>query len=70
MKTVLPALARAVVMNSFHIYNHEGTIESLKDKLQVLTLLFCSEYFNNCRQCFFLLLESLVNMYVDVILIF
>lgn len=36
MKTVLPALAQAVVMNSFHIYNHEGTIESLKDKLQVL----------------------------------
>lgn len=34
MKTVLPALAQAVVMNSFHIYNHEGTIESLKDKLQ------------------------------------
>ncbi|XP_024187828.1 DNA ligase 6 isoform X2 [Rosa chinensis] len=34
MKTVLPALAQAVVLNSFHSCNHEGTIESLKDKLQ------------------------------------
>ncbi|KAL6286716.1 hypothetical protein ACE6H2_011106 [Prunus campanulata] len=34
MKTVLPALAQAVVMNSSHNLNHEGAVQSLKDRLQ------------------------------------
>ncbi|XP_050372696.1 DNA ligase 6 isoform X2 [Argentina anserina] len=38
MKTVLPALAQAVVLNSFHSCNDKGTIESLKDKLQDLVV--------------------------------
>ncbi|PPD67503.1 hypothetical protein GOBAR_DD35620 [Gossypium barbadense] len=36
MKTVLPALAQAVVMNSSRALCHEGTADCLKEKLQVL----------------------------------
>ncbi|XP_068303185.1 DNA ligase 6 isoform X1 [Pyrus communis] len=34
MKTVLPALAQAVVINSSYNFNNEGRVENMKDKLQ------------------------------------
>lgn len=34
LRTVLPALAQAVFMNSYSVYQ-EGTAENLKEKLQV-----------------------------------
>lgn len=35
MRTILPALAQAVVMNSSLEFSHEGKMENLKEKLQV-----------------------------------
>ena len=40
MRTVLPALAQAVVFNSSPNFYHEGKVENLKEKLQVNFALF------------------------------
>ena len=40
MRTVLPAVAQAVVMHSSPNFHHERTVESLKDELQVLHIMF------------------------------
>ncbi|KAK8694450.1 hypothetical protein V6N13_072002 [Hibiscus sabdariffa] len=44
MKTVLPALAQAVVMNSSLNLYHEGTADSLKEKLQDLSTAVTEAY--------------------------
>lgn len=36
MRTVLPALAQAVFSNSSPNFYHEGRVENLKEKLQVI----------------------------------
>lgn len=36
MKTVLPALAQAIVMHSSRNFNQERAVDNLKEKLQVL----------------------------------
>lgn len=45
MRTVLPALAQAVAMNSSPHFRQERTVESLKDELQVLFADICSGWF-------------------------
>ncbi|PPS06221.1 hypothetical protein GOBAR_AA14429 [Gossypium barbadense] len=44
MKTVLPALAQAVVMNSSRALCHEGTADCLKEKLQELSTAVTEAY--------------------------
>lgn len=44
MKTVLPALAQAVVMNSSRDLCHEGTADCLKEKLQELSTAVTEAY--------------------------
>ncbi|KAF8390064.1 hypothetical protein HHK36_024585 [Tetracentron sinense] len=44
MRTVLPALAQAVVMNLSHDCHHEGAPESLKEKLQCISTAVVEAY--------------------------
>lgn len=41
LRTVLPALAHAVVMNSCHTVSQEGIAENFKEKLQVHYAIIC-----------------------------
>jgi DNA ligase-1 len=42
MRTVLPALAQAVFINSSPNFYHEGRVENLKEKLQVIISASCN----------------------------
>jgi hypothetical protein len=46
MRTVLPALAQAVFINSSPNFYHEGRVENLKEKLQVIISASCNGLFD------------------------
>lgn len=57
MKTVLPALAQAIVMHSFPNFHQERTTEDLKEKLQVLYVIFTRSFIGGNDFSLFILLE-------------
>ncbi|GAY43819.1 hypothetical protein CUMW_077510 [Citrus unshiu] len=59
MRTILPALAQAVVMNSSLEFSHEGKMENLKEKLQSLSAAAVEAY--NILPSLDLLIPSLMN---------
>lgn len=59
MRTILPALAQAVVMNSSLEFSHEGKMENLKEKLQSLSGAAVEAY--NILPSLDLLIPSLMN---------
>ncbi|XP_057757121.1 DNA ligase 6 isoform X2 [Arachis stenosperma] len=63
LRTVLPALAQAVVMNSFPTVQQEGTSENLKEKLQVLSVEIVEAY--NIIPNLDLIVPSLMNKGID-----
>lgn len=64
LRTVLPALAHAVVMNSRPTVYEEGTAENLKAALQVYFGIICF-IFTMTNLCYFTLLSIFVM--VDII---
>ncbi|KAK7272987.1 hypothetical protein RIF29_14032 [Crotalaria pallida] len=63
LRTVLPALAQAVVMNSCPAVHQEGSAENLKEKLQVLSMEIVEAY--NILPNLDLLVPSLMNKGID-----
>ncbi|KAK7394186.1 hypothetical protein VNO78_14707 [Psophocarpus tetragonolobus] len=63
LRTVLPALAHAVAMNSFPTLHHEGTADNLKEKLQVLSMAVVEAY--NILPNLDIIIPSLMNKGID-----
>lgn len=64
IRTVLPALAQAVVMNPCPTLCQDGTEENLKEKLQVYSATVC---FCLCRVYEYLLFPSCLFLLVDML---
>lgn len=63
LRTVLPALAHAVAMNSCPTLHQEGTAENIKEKLQVLSMAVVEAY--NILPNLDLIVPSLMNKGID-----
>ncbi|XP_047153019.1 DNA ligase 6 isoform X1 [Vigna umbellata] len=63
LRTVLPALAHAVAMNSSPTFHQGGTAENLKEKLQVLSMAVVEAY--NILPNLDLIVPSLMNKGID-----